>query len=208
MFTGLVEESGRVVELSAYCGQHVLRVAARRVLEGLAVGDSIAVNGCCLTVAAREGDVLQFDLLAETRRVTSLGALGAGSEVNLERSLAYGGRMGGHFVTGHVDAVGTVEVFEPRGADHYLRVRLPAGSGRYLVPKGSIALDGVSLTVAEVGADAVAVWLIPHTLAVTNLHTRRVSDIVNVEFDVLGKYVERMLEARLGTARGDASDRA
>ena len=208
MFTGLVEESGRVVELSAYCGQHVLRVAARRVLEGLAVGDSIAVNGCCLTLAAREGDVLQFDLLAETRRVTSLGALGAGSEVNLERSLAYGGRMGGHFVTGHVDAVGTVEVFEPRGADHYLRVRLPAGSGRYLVPKGSIALDGVSLTVAEVGADAVAVWLIPHTLAVTNLHTRRVGDIVNVEFDVLGKYVERMLEARLGTARGDASDRA
>lgn len=208
MFTGLVEESGRVVELSAYCGQHVLRVAARRVLEGLAVGDSIAVNGCCLTVAAREGDVLQFDLLAETRRVTSLGALRAGSEVNLERSLAYGGRMGGHFVTGHVDAVGTVEVFEPRGADHYLRVRLPAGSGRYLVPKGSIALDGVSLTVAEVGADAVAVWLIPHTLAVTNLHTRRVGDIVNVEFDVLGKYVERMLEARLGTARGDASDRA
>jgi riboflavin synthase len=208
MFTGLVEESGRVVELSAYCGQHVLRVAARRVLEGLAVGDSIAVNGCCLTLAAREGDVLQFDLLAETRRVTSLGALRAGSEVNLERSLAYGGRMGGHFVTGHVDAVGTVEVFEPRGADHYLRVRLPAGSGRYLVPKGSIALDGVSLTVAEVGADAVAVWLIPHTLAVTNLHTRRVGDIVNVEFDVLGKYVERMLEARLGTARGDASDRA
>jgi riboflavin synthase len=208
MFTGLVEESGRVVELSAYCGQHVLRVAARRVLEGLAVGDSIAVNGCCLTLAAREEDVLQFDLLAETRRVTSLGALGAGSEVNLERSLAYGGRMGGHFVTGHVDAVGTVEVFEPRGADHYLRVRLPAGSGRYLVPKGSIALDGVSLTVAEVGADAVAVWLIPHTLAVTNLHTRRVGDIVNVEFDVLGKYVERMLEARLGTARGDASDRA
>lgn len=208
MFTGLVEESGRVVELSAYCGQHVLRVAARRVLEGLAVGDSIAVNGCCLTVAACEGDVLQFDLLAETRRVTSLGALRAGSEVNLERSLAYGGRMGGHFVTGHVDAVGTVEVFEPRGADHYLRVRLPAGSGRYLVPKGSIALDGVSLTVAEVGADAVAVWLIPHTLAVTNLHTRRVGDIVNVEFDVLGKYVERMLEARLGTARGDASDRA
>ena len=208
MFTGLVEESGRVVELSAYCGQHVLRVAARRVLEGLAGGASIAVNGCCLTVAAREGDVLQFDLLAETRRVTSLGALRAGSEVNLERSLAYGGRMGGHFVTGHVDAVGTVEVFEPRGADHYLRVRLPAGSGRYLVPKGSIALDGVSLTVAEVGADAVAVWLIPHTLAVTNLHTRRVGDIVNVEFDVLGKYVERMLEARLGTARGDASDRA
>lgn len=208
MFTGLVEESGRVVELSAYCGQHVLRVAARRVLEGLAIGDSIAVNGCCLTVAAREGEVLQFDLLAETRRVTSLGALVSGSEVNLERSLAYGGRMGGHFVTGHVDAVGTVEVFEPRGADHYLRVRLPAGSGRYLVPKGSIALDGVSLTVAEAGVDTVAVWLIPHTLAVTNLRTRRVGDIVNVEFDVLGKYVERMLEARLGTARGDASDRA
>jgi riboflavin synthase len=208
MFTGLVEESGRVVELSAYCGQHVLRVAARRVLEGLAIGDSIAVNGCCLTVAAREGEVLQFDLLAETRRVTSLGALVSGSEVNLERSLAYGGRMGGHFVTGHVDAVGTVEVFEPRGPDHYLRVRLPAGSGRYLVPKGSIALDGVSLTVAEAGVDTVAVWLIPHTLAVTNLRTRRVGDIVNVEFDVLGKYVERMLEARLGTARGDASDRA
>jgi len=202
MFTGLVEESGRVVELYAYCGQHVLRVAARRVLEGLAIGDSLAVDGCCLTVAAREGDVLQFDLLAETRRVTSLAALVPGSEVNLERSLAYGGRMGGHFVTGHVDAVGTIEAFEPRGTDHYLRVRLPAGSGRYLISKGSIALDGVSLTVAEVGVDTVVAWLIPHTLAVTNLHTRRVGDVVNVEFDVLGKYVERMLEARLGAPGG------
>lgn len=198
MFTGLVEESGRVVEFSAYCGQHVLRVAAQRILDGIALGDSIAVNGCCLTVAGREGDVLQFDLLAETRRVTSLASLVPGSLVNLERSLAYGGRMGGHFVTGHVDAVGTVDVFEPRGADHYLRVKLPAGSGRYLVPKGSIALDGVSLTVAEVGHDTVAVWLIPHTLSVTNLHTRRVGDLINLEFDVLGKYVERMLEARLG----------
>lgn len=198
MFTGLVEESGRVVEFSAYCGQHVLRVAAQRILDGIALGDSIAVNGCCLTVAGREGDVLQFDLLAETRRVTSLASLVPGSLVNLERSLAYGGRMGGHFVTGHVDAVGTVDVFEPRGADHYLRVKLPAGSGRYLVPKGSIALDGVSLTVAEVVHDTVAVWLIPHTLSVTNLHTRRVGDLINLEFDVLGKYVERMLEARLG----------
>jgi riboflavin synthase len=200
MFTGLVEESGRVVEFSAYCGQFVLRVAAQRILDGIALGDSIAVNGCCLTVASREGDILQFDLLAETRRVTSLASLVPGSLVNLERSLAYGGRMGGHFVTGHVDAVGTVDVFEPRGADHYLRVKLPAGSGRYLVPKGSIALDGVSLTVAEVGDDTVSVWLIPHTLAVTNLHTRRVGDLINLEFDVLGKYVERMLEARLGQA--------
>jgi riboflavin synthase len=200
MFTGLVEESGRVVEFSAYCGQHVLRVEAQRVLDGLALGDSIAVNGCCLTVAAREGSVLQFDLLAETRRVTSLAALVPGSLVNLERSLAYGGRMGGHFVTGHVDAVGTIEAFEPRGADHYLRVKVPAGAGRYLIPKGSIAIDGVSLTVAEAGADSVGVWLIPHTLAVTNLHTRRVGDIVNLEFDVLGKYVERMLEARSGQA--------
>ncbi len=200
MFTGLVEESGRVVEFSAYCGQHVLRVEAQRVLDGLALGDSIAVNGCCLTVAAREGNVLQFDLLAETRRVTSLAALVPGSRVNLERSLAYGGRMGGHFVTGHVDAVGTIEAFEPRGADHYLGVKVPAGAGRYLIPKGSIAIDGVSLTVAEAGADSVGVWLIPHTLAVTNLHTRRVGDIVNLEFDVLGKYVERMLEARSGQA--------
>lgn len=187
-----------MVEFSAYCGQHVLRVAAQRVLDGIALGDSIAVNGCCLTVAGLEGNVLQFDLLAETRRVTSLASLVPGSLVNLERSLAYGGRMGGHFVTGHVDAVGTVDVFEPRGADHYLRIKLPAGSGRYLVPKGSIALDGVSLTVAEVGNDTVSVWLIPHTLAVTNLHTRRAGDLINLEFDVLGKYVERMLEARLG----------
>ena len=118
----------------------------------------------------------------------------------LERSLAYGGRMGGHFVTGHVDAVGTIEAFEPRGADHYLRVKVPAGAGRYLIPKGSIAIDGASLTVAEAGEDSVGVWLIPHTLAVTNLHTRRVGDIVNLEFDVLGKYVERMLEARSGQA--------
>jgi riboflavin synthase len=116
--------------------------------------------------------------------------------VNLERSLRFDGKVGGHFVTGHIDGIGPVQVFEPRGQDYYLRVRAPAEAGRYLVHKGSVAIDGISLTVAEVAGDDLAVWLIPHTIEVTNLRDKRVGDLVNMEFDLLGKYVEKLLALR------------
>jgi len=198
MFTGIVEETGELVAFAAAPtgASWKLEVAAHRALEDVAIGDSIAVNGCCLTVTRAGPDSLHFDLLEETRRLTSFSQLRAGSRVNLERSLRLGGKLGGHFVTGHIDAVGLIEVFEPRGADHYLRVRVPADLSRYVISKGSIALDGVSLTVAEAGAAALAVWLIPHTLAVTALADKRAGDQVNLEFDLLGKYVERLLAGR------------
>ncbi len=179
-----------------------LRIAARASLAAAAQGDSIAVNGCCLTVVKFDATGLEFDVLEETRRVTSLAAVGVGGVVNLERSLRFGGKMGGHFVTGHVDGCGVVEVFEARGADRYLRVKTPAGGGKYLIHKGSIAIDGISLTVAEVEGDAFAVWLIPHTVAATNLAEKRVGDPVNLEFDLLGKYVEKLTLARGAEAVG------
>lgn len=193
MFTGIVEETGRVISFTQEKVAWRLKIAARTTLEGLALGDSIAVNGCCLTVVAFDAAHMEFDLLEETRRLTSISAIGVGSLVNLERSLRFDGKVGGHFVTGHVDGLGTIDVFEPRGADRYLRVRAPEGKGRYLVHKGSIAIDGISLTIAEVDGDSFAVWLIPHTVAVTNLQTKRAGDPVNLEFDLLGKYVEKLL---------------
>lgn len=192
MFTGIVEETGKVESFTPGAHAWRFRVRAKIALEGVALGDSIAVNGCCLTVARFEDSCLEFDVLEETRRLTSFSALGAGAAVNLERSLRFDGKVGGHFVTGHIDGLGLIEVFELRGKDHYLRVRCPAGSGRYLVPKGSIAIDGISLTIAEVEEDSFAVWLIPHTLAVTNLRDKRPGDPLNLEFDLIGKYVEKL----------------
>lgn len=192
MFTGIIEETGRVSSFSPAAQAWRLRITAKVALEDVALGDSIAVNGCCLTVARFEDSHLEFDLLEETRRLTNLAILGPGSAVNLERSLRFSGKVGGHFVTGHVDGLGLIEVFEQRGNDHYLRVRCPEGSGHYLVQKGSIAIDGISLTVAEVEEDCFAVWLIPHTLAVTNLRDKKVGDPLNLEFDLIGKYVEKL----------------
>jgi riboflavin synthase len=198
MFTGIIEETGTLAAFAAVPGGWKMAVVAGKTAVDAAVGDSIAVNGCCLTVARNEGAQLEFDLLAETRRLTGFAQLEAGARVNLESSLRFGGKMGGHFVTGHIDAVGAIDVFEPRGSDHYLRVRVPAPLARYVVAKGSIAIDGISLTVAEAGADTLAVWLIPHTLGVTSLADRKAGDLVNLEFDLLGKYVERLLPGRLG----------
>ena len=196
MFTGIVEEAGSVVAFTKGAQAWRLQIAAHTALTGTAVGDSIAVNGCCLTVAHLDAGHLFFDVLEETRRLTNFSALAHGAPVNLERSLHFDGKVGGHFVTGHIDGLGVVEIFEQRGADHYLRATAPTGSGRYLIHKGSIAIDGISLTVAEVSGDSFAVWLIPHTLAVTNLRARRAGEAVNLEFDLLGKYVEKLLSAR------------
>jgi riboflavin synthase len=196
MFTGIVEETGKVVAFVKGAAAWRLQIAARAALQNVALGDSIAVNGCCLTVVEFDDAHLAFDLLEETRRLTNFSALEKGALVNLERSLQFGGKMGGHFVTGHIDGLGAIEVFEQRGADYFLKLKAPSGSGRYLIHKGSIAIDGMSLTVAEVSGDTFAVWIIPHTLAVTNLRNRRSGDAVNLEFDLLGKYVEKLLAGR------------
>lgn len=198
MFTGIVEETGQVVAFEPQAEAWALSIRARVALEDLATGDSIAVNGCCLTAVRADDATLRFDVLEETRRLTNFSALRAGALVNLERSLRFGGKVSGHFVTGHIDAQGVVDTFEPRGKDYYLRVRVPAGFTRYIVHKGSIAIDGISLTIAEVddAAGTFAVWLIPHTLAVTNLREKQVGSPVNLEFDLLGKHVEKLLLTR------------
>ncbi|MCF3651958.1 riboflavin synthase [Synoicihabitans lomoniglobus] len=193
MFTGIIEETGLIKSFEPQAESWRLVVSAARALVDVELGDSIAVNGCCLTVVAFTGNTLSFDVLAESKRLTTLDELGVGGTVNLERAVRFNGKMGGHFVTGHVDGLGRIEVFEPRGKDTYLRVQAPAGMGRYLVQKGSIAIDGISLTVAEVEGDAFAVWLIPHTISATNLSTKREGDAVNLEFDQIGKYVEKLV---------------
>ena len=196
MFTGIIEEVGRVVAFSSESAAWKLRIKAERTPLGVALGDSVAVNGCCLTVTQFDATELGFDVLEETRRLTSFAHLTAGSAVNLELSLRQDGRIGGHFVTGHIDVPGRIDKFEARGKDHYLRVHAPNGFARYLVYKGSVAIDGISLTVAEVEGDFFAVWLIPHTLAATNLSGRKTGDQVNLEFDLLAKYVEKLAPAR------------
>ena len=196
MFTGIVEEKGRVISFTREPQAWRLHVAANQVLQGLAPGDSIAVNGCCLTVTQHDAHSLSFDVLEETRRLTNFSALADGAHVNLERSLRFDGKVGGHFVTGHIDGMGQIELFEQRGADFYLRITVPAGCERLIVHKGSIAVDGVSLTVAEDLGKSFAVWLIPTTMQVTNLGEKKAGDAVNLEFDLLGKYVEK-LTARL-----------
>lgn len=196
MFTGIVEETGVVASFKRGDCAWRLRVSAGAILAGLVPGESIAVNGCCLTVVEFGAGEMAFDVLEETRRLTNLHSISGGAPVNLERSMRADSRLGGHFVTGHIDGPGVIEVFEARGADHYLRIAGPEGCGRLLVVKGSVAVDGISLTVAEVEGDSFAVWIIPHTLAVTNLRSRGLGDAVNLEFDMLGKYVDKMLEAR------------
>jgi riboflavin synthase len=195
MFTGIVEETGEVESFTRREGSWRLRVGAPAISAGVSLGDSVAVNGCCLTAVGHGASGLAFDVLEETRRLTNLAAIVPGAPVNLERSLRADGRLGGHFVTGHIDGRGVVEAFEPRGQDHYLRVRGPEGCGRLIVLKGSIAVDGISLTVAEVEGDTFAAWIIPHTIAATNLRVRAAGDTVNLEFDMLGKYVEKLLQS-------------
>jgi riboflavin synthase len=184
MFTGIVEELGRIDSFDA--GR--LRIAATEVLDDVRLGDSIAVNGCCLTVVAHGADWWEADVSDETVKRTSLARCVSGDPVNLERAVKASDRLGGHLVQGHVDAVG--EIIDPVPD---LRVRVPAGLNRYLVEKGSVTVDGVSLTVVEPLDDGFTVAIIPHTAAVTTLGSKRPGDLVNLEVDVIAKYVERML---------------
>lgn len=206
MFTGIVEETGRVKSVQPSDRSIGLVVEAEVSGRGVRPGDSIAVNGCCLTVVSckrlRGRTLLGFDLLRETWERTNLSASGPGACVNLERSLAVGDRLGGHFVTGHVDATGTIVRWERSGADHVLDIAAPAAIRRQVVFKGSIAVDGISLTVAAVLRVGFRIWIIPHTHEVTALRERRVGDRVNLETDLLGKYVEQMLGAGRKSAGG------
>lgn len=197
MFAGIVEERGEVVRLAPYPGGVRFEVNASFAPGGVAVGDSVAVNGCCLTVVSIAEQRLGFDLLEETQRVTNLRELRPGAVINLERSLRFDGRIGGHFVSGHIDTTGAIEVLEPRGADVYLAVRVAPEFRHYLVAKGSVAVDGVSLTVAALTDTGFICWLIPHTLEITTLGVRAAGDHVNLEFDLLAKYVEKIIAARV-----------
>jgi riboflavin synthase len=190
MFTGIVEELGRLESLE----HGRLRIAATRVVEDASIGDSIAVNGCCLTVVAFGDSWWEADVSDETISRTSLASLAPGDGINLERAVRVSDRLGGHIVQGHVDGVG--EIVEPVPD---LRVRVPAGLTRYLVEKGSVTVDGVSLTVVDALDDGFTVAIIPHTAEVTTLGAKRPGDLVNLEVDVMAKYVERLVEAYLPT---------
>ena len=205
MFTGIVEAMGEVVAVETQPDGARLHLRVPREFSDLAPGQSLAVNGVCLTVVALEDGVALFDLAAETLRRTTLGRLRPGASVNLERPLSAAGRFGGHFVQGHVDGVGTVTRVTPEGDGVWMEVNLPPGLSRYVAEKGSVALDGVSLTVAAVQDSRCAVALIPHTLAVTTLGRRDPGDPVNVEVDILAKYLARLLEDERGTA-GDINE--
>ena len=194
MFTGIVEELG-VVDAVEVEGEFArLRIGCRTVLEDAAVGDSIAIDGCCLTITSLPGDGFTADLMAETLRATALGDLAVGARCNLERAMAAGDRFGGHLVQGHVDAVGEIVGREEQPGTVWLDVQPPASLARYLVAKGSITVAGVSLTVVEVERSGrFRLALIPHTLEVTNFADRTVGDRLNLEVDVIAKYVERLL---------------
>jgi riboflavin synthase len=198
MFTGIVEGTGTVAALAAAADARGARleVEASWLAGQLAVGESVAVNGCCVTVAEPAAAGFAADLVAETLRRTALGGLRAGARVNLERPMPLGGRLGGHLVQGHVDGVTRVLDRTPVGEGEEVRIELPADLERYVVEKGSIAVDGVSLTVAGVGPGWFAVALVPHTLEVTTLGERRPGDPVQLEVDVVAKYVERLVVRR------------
>jgi riboflavin synthase len=200
MFTGIVEEAGVIEKITPTKKSIEMTVRAAHCGRGVKVGDSVAVNGCCLTavkVAARgAARLIQFDLLQESWSRTNFQFGHPGSLVNLERSLRANGELGGHFVTGHVDGLGKIIRWERAGQDHVLDIAAPPEVMRYVVFKGSITVDGISLTVAGVQKKSFRIWIIPHTFAVTVLRERQVGDAVNLEADLLGKYVERFLAGR------------
>jgi riboflavin synthase len=203
VFTGLVEERGRVLEVETRTAGRRLWIGARGVLEGTAVGDSIAVSGCCLTVVEVRADRFAVEVVPETLSRTTLGGWGAGEPVNLERSLRLDQRLGGHLVQGHVDGVGTVRRVTPEGEGRRVVIEVPAALARFVAEKGSVAVDGVSLTVAAVEGATCEIALIPHTLAVTVAGAYAPGRAVNVEVDLLARYLDRLLAER-GVAGGTA----
>ncbi|WP_341241805.1 riboflavin synthase [uncultured Nocardioides sp.] len=206
MFTGIVEELGTVAAIDDLTDAIRLTISASEVLEGTGLGDSIAVNGCCLTVVSVDGGAWTADVMKESLDKTSMGAVRPGDPVNLERAVTAEKRLGGHIVQGHVDGVGEVLRREPSEHWEVVEISLPPGLARYLVDKGSITVDGVSLTVVEAGPTSFTISLIPETLARTTLGRRRPGDRVNLEVDILAKHVEKLLAAQLPSGQQKEQD--
>ncbi|WHZ17904.1 MAG: Riboflavin synthase eubacterial/eukaryotic [Rhodanobacteraceae bacterium] len=197
MFTGIVQATGTVARRETRGGDLRLTLTAPALgVDDIALGDSIAVSGCCLTVVERAGDALAFDASNETLSLTTLGGLREGDAVNLEKALRLSDRLGGHLVSGHVDGIGTIVAIEPDARSQRWRVTAPHALSRYTAAKGSVCVDGVSLTVNAVAGDTFEVNLIPHTVEHTTFRNRRVGDRVNLEIDLLARYVERLLVAK------------
>jgi riboflavin synthase len=194
MFTGLIEEKG-FIKGKIKTGDGIRFVlSAKRIMDDLKIGDSVAVNGVCLTVVKRENDTFSVDTIEETLKKTNLGSTKLKDPVNLERPLKANARLGGHFVLGHVDTTGTVKQVKELSNSHFVTIFFPRGYQKYLIPVGSIAIDGVSMTVAELGKDEFSVGVIPHTWEETIFANKRIGDTVNLEFDVLGKYIVQLTE--------------
>jgi len=200
MFTGIVEEAGVVERIKPTAKSIELTVRANKCARGLKIGDSLAVNGCCLTAvklsSRGKNKLVQFDLLQETWKRTNLQFAQPGSLVNLERPLRANAELGGHFVSGHIDGLGKIIRWERSGQDHVLDIAAPPEVMRYVISKGSIAVDGISLTVASVKKKDFRIWIIPHTYEITALRERKVGDAVDLEADLLGKYVEKFIASR------------
>ncbi len=194
MFTGIIEEVGTVKAVQHSGSNSFIRIEAKKILEDIHLGDSIAVNGVCLTVTHFDSTTFQADVMNETLSRSSLGSLKNGSPVNLERAMAAGGRFGGHIVSGHIDGTGTVSDIRNDGIAVWYTVSAKPEILRYIVEKGSIAIDGISLTVAKVTDNSFSVSIIPHTASVTILGTKKTGDIVNLENDIVGKYVEKLMK--------------
>ena len=207
MFTGIVEEKGTVKHISLAGISGSIAIRARKVLEGTRIGDSIAVNGVCLTVVSLRPDGFTADVMAETIRRTSLGSCQPGDPVNLERAMAADGRFGGHIVAGHIDGVGTIRSAVPEGNAVWITIDAPPQILRYIVEKGSIAIDGISLTVAYVDESVFKVSVIPHTAAETTLLSKKAGDIVNLENDIVGKYIEKLMRPVSAYGAGSAAGR-
>jgi len=195
MFTGIIEDTGTIEAINSSMGSRVLSVKTPFGLENDKAGDSISVNGICLTMTAVNGNMFSADVSEETLKRTNLGELQTGSEVNLERALKVGDRLGGHIVTGHVDGLGRIDKREARGNSLYVRVQAERNILKLIVEKGSVALDGVSLTVNEVGENFFSVNIIPHTSGRTTITSRRSGDNVNIETDILGKYIQKLADS-------------
>lgn len=201
MFTGLIEEVGSVIAVNTSKSGNQLKLAAPRVAKKIRRGDSLAVSGCCLTLNSRRGDELIFDLLEETIARTNLKNLHRKQLVNLERAVTASERFGGHFIQGHIDCVSPVIAYQKSGADFRLEIELPDTFAHYVARKGSIAVNGISLTVADILPKSFVTWIIPYTKTHTNLDRVQAGDLMNLEFDILAKYVERMV-SRYGPKAG------
>src|SRR3989338_577953 len=193
MFTGLIEEVGVVKEISNKGDNLRLTLAANKIMDDMSMGSSIAIDGTCLSVVKYTNKTFEVDVSEETVKKTTIGGFKSGRKVNLERALKVGSRLGGHFVTGHIDGIGNITKFDKAVDGAYLSIKAPEDTIKYMVYKGSVAIDGISLTVASVESDSITIALIPHTIEMTNLKEKSIGEKVNIECDIIGKYIERFV---------------